>query len=97
AATLSAQAFFVSGRDRRWQSTTGRTFQRAGTDVGTTFGVPLEQQVWSAGPDTNFVVGIPVVLKPGDDLLVISQNANISLSCNFRWRERVAFSGELPA
>ena len=95
-ATLSAAAFAVSGRDRRFGSTTGRTFFKNGSDVGNTFGIQLEQQGWVAGPFTNFR-NTPVILKPGDDLLVIGQTVNTQLLANFRWRERKAFKYELPA
>jgi len=96
AGTLSAAAFFVSGRDRRFGSTQGRTFGKIGTDVGSTFGVQLEQQVLGFTSFADFK-SLPVILKPGDDLIVIGQTVNLSLTVNFRWRERLAFKGELPA
>jgi hypothetical protein len=96
AATLSAAAFFGSGRDRRFGSTAGRTFLRSGTDPGSTFGVQLEHQVGATTLFANFTCP-PIVLKPGDDLIVIGQSVNLSLDVNFSWRERKAWSGELPA
>lgn len=92
APTLSAQAFFVSGRDRRFGSTTGRTFLRTGTDPGNTFGVNLEQ---ISTPDV--FKNLPVILKPGDDLIVILQTVNLAMRVNWKWRERKAFKNELPA
>jgi len=94
AATLSAQAFFVASRDRRIL-TQGRTFLRLGTDPGTTFGAQIEQQTVAATAFVDFK-NMPVILKPGDDLLLIGQGNNLSISANFKWRERQALPGELP-
>lgn len=93
--TLSAAAFFVSGRDRRWSSSQGRTFGKIGTDPASTFGVQLEQRTT---PNVGFVdfMCLPLVLKPGDDLLVIGQTVNNLINVNFKWRERQAQPGELP-
>lgn len=97
AGTLSAAAFFVSGRDRRFGSTTGRTFLKTGTDVGNTFGVLLERKLASATTYTPALVAVPLILKPGDDLILIGQTVNVQMNANFKWRERKAFPGELPA
>lgn len=94
AATLSAAAFFVSGRDRRFGSTVGRTFLKTGTDPVATFGVQLEHQNTVNTAMVDFKC-VPIVLKPGDDLIVIAQTVNITLDVNFKWRERKAFTGEL--
>lgn len=95
AGTLSAAAFFISARDRRFGATTGRTFLKTGTDVASTFGVQIEHQT-SATAFTPFT-NLPVILKPGDDLIVIEQTVNLALDVNFKWRERKAFKNELPA
>lgn len=96
AGTLSAAAFMVSGRDRRFGSTTGRVFAKLGTDVGNTFGVQLEQRTTSTVAFVDFT-SPPIILKPGDDLLIIGQTVNTLINTNFKWRERKAFKNELPA
>lgn len=96
AATLGAAAFYVSGRDRRFGSTQGRTFLKIGSDLASTFGVQLEQQAGAAGVFNSYI-STPIVLKPGDDLLIIAQTINTAIQCNWKWRERKAFTGELPA
>lgn len=96
AATLSAAANFISARDRRWLATTGRVFGRTGTDPASTFGAQIEHQASTATLYVDFK-SLPIVLKPGDDVLVICQVVNVALDVNFRWRERQAQPGELPA
>lgn len=96
--TVTTTPAMVSGRDRRWGSTTGRTFQVSGTDPGSTFGVPLAQQVGTLTQFQSFTeAALPLVLKPGDDLIVIAQTVNLALQANVKWRERKAFVGELSA
>lgn len=99
AATLSGQAFFASGRDRRWGSTAGRTFTRSGSDPGTTFGgVQLDEISTSAANQViKFEIGLPAVLRPGDDLIVVNNTQNQQMTVSWKWRERKAFNGELPA
>ena len=95
--TLSAQAFFGSARDRRFGSTTGRSFFRTGTDPASTLGgVPTETIIINNTSYVPFVVSVPFILKPGDDLLIIGLTVNTTLDVNWKWRERKAFTGELP-
>jgi hypothetical protein len=94
--TLSGQAFAASGRDRRFGATAGRAFLRSGSDPSNTFGVALEHRSNAANEFSDFM-SLPCVLKPGDDLLVIVQTVNIGVTASFKWRERKAFTGELPA
>lgn len=98
--TVVTTTGMASGRDRRWGSTAGRTFQVSGTDISNSFGIPLEQQVAvivpAAGAQWNrFTVGVPCILRPGDDLIIVGQTVNISLAGNMKWRERKAFTAEL--
>lgn len=97
AATLSAAAFSVSGRDRRFGSTSGRTFLKSGSDLANTFGAALEHSSNPVNEFRKFECATPCILKPGDDLLIIVQTVNIALNASFQWRERKAFNGELPA
>jgi hypothetical protein len=94
--TLSAAGFAVSGRDRRFGSTQGRTFLKTGTDPGSTFGVAIETQLGLTTQSIDFK-SLPVILKPGDDLIVICTTVNVALVANFKWRERKAFKNELGA
>lgn len=96
AATLSAAAFMISARDRRFGSTTGRVFVKTGTDAGSTFGAQIEHQTNAVNQFADFK-NLPIILKPGDDVLVIGQTVNLAMDVNFKWRERKAFPGELPA
>lgn len=98
--TLGAQTFPASARDRRFKGPLGtsRCFFRVGTSVANTFGAQLEQisiLTVPANPFQTFQASLPLILRPGDDLLVIQQVVNEQLNANFGWRERAAFPGEL--
>lgn len=96
--TVVTTTAVATGRDRRWGSTTGRTFIVSGTDPTNTFGVALEQQgVPLTGVEFANFKCLPVILRPGDDLIAIGQIVNTALAMNWKWRERKAFNGELPA
>jgi len=87
-------------RDRRFKGLTGlsRATFRQGTDPTNTFGAQLEDTTQTgtvAAPATSFVTCLPVILRPGDDLLCIQQTVNLTLTVNWGWRERQAFPGEL--
>lgn len=97
AATLTVVAIPGSFRDKRFGGgNPGRTFIRTGSDPTNTFGAQLEGQT-HPGPAVAFSAFqcLPVMLRPGDDLMVIGQTVNLAMTVNFVWRERVAFPGEL--
>lgn len=100
AATLTAAAFPACSRDRRFKGITGvtRTFIKTGSDVGNTFGAQVEQQTalpLATSAMQPFIVSLPLILRPGDDLCAIGQTVNSQLTVAFGWRERSAFPGEL--
>lgn len=87
-------------RDRRFKGLSGlsRATFRQGSDLSNTFGAQLEQQTavsTAASPLAAYQTALPLILRPGDDALVISQTVNIQLSVCWGWRERQAFPGEL--
>lgn len=87
-------------RDRRFKGLSGlsRATFRQGTDPTNTFGAQLENQSalpQPANPWTPFVTSLPLILRPGDDCLVIGQTVNTQININWGWRERQAFPGEL--
>jgi len=92
--TVVSTTGMASGRDRRFLSPGGRTFMVAGTDAGSSFGIPLEQRLSLTNQFVDFNC-LPVVLKPGDDLVIVGQTVNITINSNWSWRERKAFPGEL--
>jgi len=97
AATLGAAAFPIAARDRRFeagQSGQTRSFVKFGTDPGNTFGASIEQKFV---PTTAYIAfqNLPVILRPGDDLIVVGQTVNNAFNANFKWRERQAYPGEL--
>lgn len=98
AGTLTAPAFPAVSRDRRngGAAGTATAFVRTGNDANNTFGAQLEQMfhvVTTAA--VAALVATPLVLRPGDDLLVIAQTVNTSFTALFNWRERRAFPSEL--
>lgn len=100
AGTLTAPAQMVAARDRRFKpaSQVGSFSLAIGSDLSNTFGVPLEQVTaanTAASTHTPFIVGLPVIVKPGDFVAVIGQTVNLSLAAQVRWRERPALPGEL--
>lgn len=99
AATLATVTNPTCARDRRFKGLSGlsRATFRQGTDPTNTFGAQLESQNYaSVGASfAPFVTSLPVILKPGDDLMVIAQVVNLALEVNWGWRERQAFVGEL--
>lgn len=94
AATLSAAGFAASGRDRRFVPAAGRAFVRSGSDLGNTFGIFLERAISVAGGFVDFK-NLPVILRPGDDVIFVGQTVNTAMSVNLKWRERQALPGEL--
>lgn len=98
AGTLGAAAFPVLARDRRFKNPAkvGRGFLKIGTDPAATFGVVLEiNAVSTANQWTPFLTTFPIILQPGDDLLVIGKTVNASLGVSLKWKERQALPGEL--
>jgi hypothetical protein len=87
-------------RDSRWNigqggaNTAGRGLVAQGTDpaaIGAAFATD------SSPPNlrASFPVGLPVVLHPGQAVLIESGVVNVACNFSFGWRERVAFPGEL--
>lgn len=97
AGTLGTLTNPTCARDRRFKgiSTLSRATFRQGTDPTNTFGAQLEEVSVVAGAVPQFIVSMPLILKPGDDAVVIGQTVNSALSVNWGWRERQAFIGEL--
>lgn len=99
AATWATVAFPAAARDRRFKGATGTTrcFIRQGTDPAlNTMGAQLEQRTMTAvNINMDFATALPVIVRPGDDLLVIGQTVNSALQVNWAWRERQAYPGEL--
>lgn len=98
AATLTTVTNPSCARDRRFKGQSGlsRATFRQGTDLSNTFGAQLEAttMVTNTAP-VSFIASLPVILRPGDDLLLIAQTVNVAFSSNWGWRERQAFPGEL--
>jgi len=84
-------------RDRRFKGVSGlsRATFRQGTDLTQTFGAQLERENFTAANPLIPFIALPVILRPGDDLVVIGQSVNLTLDVNWVWRERQAFPGEL--
>lgn len=96
--TLAVVVVPGSQRDRRFGGgNPGRAFIRSGTDPTNTFGAQLEVATATlTGTELGQArVAVPIILQPGDDLLVIGQTVNVSMNVCFKWRERAAFPGEL--
>lgn len=98
AATYTVVTNPSAARDRRFKGISGltRATFRQGSDASNTFGARLEvQNFTAAGLASSFVNSLPVILRPGDDLVVMLQTVNIGAFVNWAWRERQAFPGEL--
>jgi len=95
AATVVTAAGVGSLRDRRFLGP-GRTHFVTGTDAAVPpIGVAVEIRAPAAANAWVDFNCLPIVLKPGDDLVVVGQTLNTSVAMNFAWRERAAFPGEL--
>lgn len=99
AATYTVVTNPVVARDRRFKGISGlsRATFRQGSDLNNTFGANLEVNIQS-GPTLSpnpWFTCLPVILRPGDDLVVIGQTVNVAFDVNWGWRERQAFPGEL--
>jgi len=83
-------------RDRRGlTSTASRLLIRTGTDAAATLGQLLETNSPTVAEVQIPWLMPPVILAPGDGLLMIHQTTNTALTGIFRWRERLAFPSEL--
>lgn len=84
-------------RDRRFKGISGltRATFRQGSDAASTFGAQLETQGFTGSLFSQFVVGLPLILRPGDDCLVVLQTVNLAMTVCWAWRERLAYPGEL--
>lgn len=91
-ATLGGVAVGVS-RDRR-NLNTSRCSVRAGTDPAGV-GAAMERASSAAAAGFSFFRGLPVVLPPGQALVVQSGTVNQVFEASFKWRERHAMNGEL--
>lgn len=97
AATYTVVTNPSCARDRRFKGLSGisRATFRQGSDPANTFGAQLEQLGVSTTTTQGFQTSLPVILRPGDDLVVIFQTVNLTGNVNWGWRERQAFPGEL--
>jgi len=95
AATVVTAAGVGSLRDRRFLGP-GRTHFVTGTDAAAPpFGATVEIRAPAAANHWVDFNVLPVVLKPGDDLVVVGATVNNTVAVNFGWRERQAYPGEL--
>lgn len=100
-ATLADQGSPLYARDTRVRSLfpppgapAGAIFE-GGSFVGTVLGQRIDLNV--SGGTTNSVsfIPLPIVLSPGNGVVLIGQAVNLSMAACFVWRERKAFPGEL--
>lgn len=93
-ATLALNAQALS-RDRRKATFQGRTLLYAGSDAASFIGSALERAAsTAANVPARFVTGLPVVLSPGQGLVIIGQTVNLTNVVSFKWRERAMVAGE---
>lgn len=86
-------------RDRR--ANRGATFATTlqtytGTDAASFIGQAYER-IASSGANltARAVCAVPLILPPGDGVVVIGQTVNTAITVCAKWRERRAFTGEL--
>lgn len=68
----------------------------SGSDAGTAFYTRIERRYSTAqNSPTDFLIGVPFILRPGDACVVVNQTVNQGINVSWAWRERSAFAGEL--
>lgn len=88
-------------RDSRWNigqgaaNTAGASLVASGTDAAAFFSGPLSRDHSPADLFCSFPDAFPVILHPGQAVVIECGNVNTAITLRFRWRERLAFPGEL--